>query len=611
MSGTQASWPFWAQLLSETLLQLLWQLGLLGALVALLLWTLPQRIGAQGRYALCAAALLLSLLLAGLQLGSRWSAAEARALPAAAAALPDPGHRLIPVQPRGGGLAPVHEHDIWPALTPWRQGLALAWLGGIALMALRLLGGLGAIANWRRASQPAPAAWQRELDRWALEMGLRLRVGLRLLPAGLDAGRGPFTVGWWRPVVLVPAALLSGLPAPLLEALLVHELAHVRRWDYLANLLQRLVEVLLFFHPVVWWLSHRMRIERELVADAIAARQLGSAERLARALQALAELPQPARPPSLAAAAQGGELVQRVRALMRPAPGRPQTWVSLACVLLLSSAALLLWLLPPTGLRQAHAAAEPARPGPRLPADLALASRQVLVMDADSGVVLLARDAQQPVPVASISKLLTALVVLEAAQDLDEDLLVTREEVRGSSYSSAALRAGQRLSRASALTLMLQASDNRAALLLARLYPGGPQAFERAAQEKAQRLGLRSASLRHPSGAPDSNRASAVDVARLLEAAQAEPLIRQAAGSARAQVLIDGQPRETRHSNPLVGAPGWPILLSKTGASDSAGRCVALQLREGGRRLSIVLLGAPDAAQREADLSRIRDALQG
>lgn len=232
-------------------------------------------------------------------------------------------------------------------------------------------------------------------------------------------------------------------------------------------------------------------------------------------------------------------------------------------------------------------------------------------MDADSGEVLLARGAHEAVPIASISKLMTALVVLDAGQDLQQMLRVSREDMRASPYSSASLRPGQRLSREAALTLMLQSSDNRAALLLARQYPGGLVAFEQATRDKARRLGLQTAELRHPTGAPSSSRASAADVALLLEAAASEPVIQQSAGAARTRVLVDGKPRESSHSNPLVGAPGWSILLSKTGFTQAAGRCVALQMRQQGRRLSVVLLGAPDAAQRETDLLRIRNALQG
>ena len=137
---------------------------------------------------------------------------------------------------------------------------------------MRLCLGLAWVGKLRRQAVAAPAVWQARLDALAQRMGLQRRPPLKL-HAGLSS---PVTVGFWRPVILLPAALLSGMPVALLEALLAHELAHVRRWDYLVNLLQSVAEALLFFHPVVWWLSARMRAEREQVADALAAKRCRS-----------------------------------------------------------------------------------------------------------------------------------------------------------------------------------------------------------------------------------------------------------------------------------------------------------------------------------------------
>lgn len=612
MSG--AFWSSWVQPLSETLLQLLWQLGVLGLLAALLLQAL-RRAPAQWRYGVCAAALMLSLLLAALQLGAQGREAELHLSPGLPVA--QGGAAGMPALTPGGRplAAAAGDADAWQAPTPWRRWLVLAWLGGVALMGLRLLSGLACVARWRAQARPAPAVWQARLEALARRMRVRASVQLKLLEGAGAALAGPFTVGWWRPVVLVPASLLSGLPQPLIEALLAHELAHVRRWDYLANLLQGLVEALLFFHPVIWWLSHRLRTERELVADAIAAAHLGSSRPLALALQAVAEQQAgEAALPQLAAAAQGGELLQRVRVLMGgpAAAARPaRSW--LPALLMIGGLLAVLWLMPPAGLQQAEAALlGPQTAEPRalsLPADLPLASSQALVIDADSGELLLARDAQRAVPVASISKLMTALVVLQAGQDLQEELRVSREELRGSAHNAASLQPGQRLSREAALTMMLQASDNRAALMLARLYPGGRPAFERDSDALARRLGMQSAQLRHPSGAPASNRASAMDVARLLDAAAREPLIQRAAGTPQSALRVDGQLRSVRHIIPMVGEADGAVVLAKSGFTQQAGRCVALQMRAQGRRLNVVLLGAPDLAARDADLLSIREAL--
>jgi hypothetical protein len=146
----------------------------------------------------------------------------------------------------------------------------------------------------------------------AAQFGITRSVRLRVV----DALASPVTAGWWRPVVLVPAALIARMPTDLLEALLAHELAHVRRHDYLVNLLQSAVEVLLFYHPTVWWLSSRVRAEREQVADDLAATALGEPRRLAVALSELDRFQ--LSPSNLAPAAHGGELMSRIKRLVRP-----------------------------------------------------------------------------------------------------------------------------------------------------------------------------------------------------------------------------------------------------------------------------------------------------
>jgi D-alanyl-D-alanine endopeptidase (penicillin-binding protein 7) len=132
----------------------------------------------------------------------------------------------------------------------------------------------------------------------------------------VDGLASPITAGWWRPVVLVPASLLAGMPPHLLEALLAHELGHVRRHDYLVNLVQNVIESLLFYHPAVWWLSRRIRAEREQIADDFAARHLGEPRRLALALSELEKLQFSSH--HLAQAANGGDLMARIRRLLRP-----------------------------------------------------------------------------------------------------------------------------------------------------------------------------------------------------------------------------------------------------------------------------------------------------
>jgi len=196
----------------------------------------------------------------------------------------------------------------------------MLWSAGAAALALRLMLGL----LWvRRRCDPArsraDALWQAKAAALAARLGIGrpVRVGL------VGDIATPITAGWWRPVVLLPAALVSGMPPHLLEALLAHELAHIRRHDYLVNLLQSAIEIALFYHPAVWWLSRRIRDEREQVADDIAATLLGEPRRLAVALSELDRFQltfDRSTHHPLAHAAHGGHLMQRITRLIGATP---------------------------------------------------------------------------------------------------------------------------------------------------------------------------------------------------------------------------------------------------------------------------------------------------
>ena len=304
--------------LAWALLDFVWQGALVGCAAAVALG-LMGRTRPQWRYGVACAALLLcaALPVAGVVARLHSDGASDVALQAA------PAHataaavvRLLPDR-----LAPSDWRARWHAtLAPHLPLVMSCWACGAAMLALRLLLGLAWV---RRRSRPGAyavdAAWQATLARMAKDFGIARRVVLGVVG---DLS-GPVTAGWWRPVVLVPAALLTGMPAPLLEALLAHELAHVRRHDYLMNLLQSAIEILLFYHPAVWWLSHRIRVERELVADDLAASMLGEPRRLALALSEL-DLVRLSTP-SLAPAAHGGNLMSRIKRLVRP-ESEPFQW---------------------------------------------------------------------------------------------------------------------------------------------------------------------------------------------------------------------------------------------------------------------------------------------
>ena len=179
------------------------------------------------------------------------------------------------------------------------------------VLSLRMVAGLLWIER-ARGAPAADAAWDGKIARMAEAFGVRGPVRLRVV----EELASPLTAGWWRPVILVPASLMSSMPVHLLEALLAHEMAHVRRADYLVNLGQNLAEIVLFYHPAVWWMSHRIRVEREQIADDMAARHLGQPRQLAQALSELERWQFSSH--HLAVAANGGDLVARVRRLVRP-----------------------------------------------------------------------------------------------------------------------------------------------------------------------------------------------------------------------------------------------------------------------------------------------------
>lgn len=600
--------------LGWALLHFVWQGAAIGIVVAVAL-ALLRRAEARHRYAVCALALLACL-----------------ALPAAHLAwlLTDPAAGSTDTLPPAWLLA----------LGAQLPALVSAWSLGVGLMGLRLALGLAWVARLRRRSEAAPPAWQARLDALARRLGLRRPVSLRVAREGLDA---PITVGSWRPLVLLPAALLTRLPLPLLEALLAHELAHVRRWDYLANLIQSLVEALLFFHPVVWWLSGRLRDEREQVADALAARALDDPRRLALALQALAEAAPaddelPAGPELLALSARGGRLLNRIEHLMslmnmipKPSSRTPAAGWKLALpALALAGASLLVQAAtsrqPAEPVLAAPLAQQPASPhehgGQVTPApapaplaallQLPVNARHMLVLDEDTGRVLMSKDADAVVPIASLTKLVTAMVVLDAKQPGDEPLQIVSDDVDRLKHSASRLRVGARMSRQAALELALVSSDNRAAAALARGYPGGAGAFAQAAAAKLRGLGLTQTVIVEPTGLSPANVSTANEMARIAAAAARYPEIARITSESKTRVAVDGRPRELRNTNRLVGGKGWDIRLSKTGYTEEAGRCLAMRVRLGAKELRnvmVVLLDADGSAQRLADARRIRQSL--
>ena len=220
---------------------------------------------------------------------------------------------------------------------PW---IVAIWLVGLIAFWMRLIAGWIVAARIRSTQiRPAPPEWQQTLNRLQARVGVSRPV--RLLISALV--QTPAVVGWLKPVVLVPIGALAGLPSDQIEALLIHELAHIRRHDYLVNILQSMAEALLFYHPAVWWVSGHIRAEREMCCDDVAVSLTGDVFTYASALAQL----EASRPGHLhaAIAANGGSLAGRIGRLLgqsRPVSRTPSGPAVLVTAILLMVAAYIM-----------------------------------------------------------------------------------------------------------------------------------------------------------------------------------------------------------------------------------------------------------------------------
>jgi D-alanyl-D-alanine endopeptidase (penicillin-binding protein 7) len=237
---------------------------------------------------------------------------------------------------------------------------------------------------------------------------------------------------------------------------------------------------------------------------------------------------------------------------------------------------------------------------------LDLKSSVALVIDQDTQQVLFAKNPQAVLPIASITKLMTALVVTEAGLPLDEQLVISQEDVDTEKGSRSRLTVGTHLTRGEMLLLALMSSENRAAHALGRHYPGGMEAFVAAMNAKAQLLGMSGTRYVEPTGLSSNNRSSANDLVRLVDAAYAHPIIRELSTSREAQVDVGNRQLQFRSTNGLVRAGAWDIGLQKTGYISAAGRCLVMQAELAGRKLIMVLLDSAGKYSRIGDAERIR-----
>lgn len=285
--------------LGWTLLHFTWQGALIGGMTAALL-AATANARAEHRYLVACSALLACLLWPAMELVQRLS------VPFGA------GHQVLIAEAlmgkaQGAGMTIGQQLQdrmtlivgLWALCAAGltvRMGLGLLWIEQVGM----------------RAGRYASPEWQACITRMAEQFSVGRTVQMRIV----DQLASPITAGWWRPVILMPASLMSGMPPDLLEALLAHEMGHIKRHDFVINLIQHAIEIVLFYHPAVWWISRQVRNEREAIADDLAAGQLGEPRRLALALSELEKIQFSTH--HLAQAANGGDLMSRIKRLIRP-----------------------------------------------------------------------------------------------------------------------------------------------------------------------------------------------------------------------------------------------------------------------------------------------------
>lgn len=254
----------------------------------------------------------------------------------------------------------------------------------------------------------------------------------------------------------------------------------------------------------------------------------------------------------------------------------------------------------------------PARPSEGMVAGLhraedpiGLKSSAAIVVDQDSGEVLFEKNAQAVLPIASITKLMTAIVTVEAGLPLDEELVVSREDVTVDRIRSR-LVPGTRITRAQALHLALMSSENHAAQLLGRTYPGGLSRFVEAMNAKAQLLAMEHTRFVDPTGLSPDNRSSPPDLVRLVDAAYEHELIREFSTARGLELPMGKRVVRYGNTNGLTAAPDWEIGVQKTGFISAAGRCLVMQAVIEGRRVVMVLLDSVGRYSRIGDAQRVR-----
>ena len=247
---------------------------------------------------------------------------------------------------------------------------------------------------------------------------------------------------------------------------------------------------------------------------------------------------------------------------------------------------------------------------PTVSGRVSLKSASALVLDQSTGQALLEKQAAAVVPIASLTKLMTAMVLLDAHLDPNELLTITSDDKDSLRHSRSRLPVGTRLPREQALLLALLASENRAAHALGRTYPGGLINFVQAMNEKARELGLSGTHFEDPSGLSSGNVATAWDLAHLLQAAYRYPEIRDFTTRPATSIQTGRRSIQFPNTNALVRNPRWNIGLSKTGYIEEAGRCLVMQAMLANRPVLVILLDSWGKYTRLGDANRIKQWLE-
>ena len=237
---------------------------------------------------------------------------------------------------------------------------------------------------------------------------------------------------------------------------------------------------------------------------------------------------------------------------------------------------------------------------------LDIKSSVALVIDQDTQEVLFSKNEQAVLPIASLTKLMTGLIISEAKLPMDESIVITQDDVDTEKGSRSRLRVGAELTRGELMHLALMSSENRAAHALGRSYPGGLQRFVGLMNARALMLGMKDTRYVEPTGLSSGNRSTAHDLATLVAAAAREPLLRQLSTSTGYEVAVGSRLVQYNNTNRLVHDPEWQIGLQKTGYISEAGQCLVMQARVAGRKLIMVFLDSSGKHSRLADAERVR-----